>query len=407
MRGANDINLRVTMDAQQARAEAKRLHSELERKFRKPTLEESVRRAWEGISGMPTNPNNPNLPYEQARHSGIWWANQRGIKGLGNEQYRHQFFTEREAKYMGIQFARAARKELISGVKGFTVGMGMFALNEYMGVRFNRAIMPGQNNREAELNRSTWSGAQSGAATGSGLMTALSFLLNFAGPYGKLIKVGLPIVGGLVGGLIGGWGGRENEAVSHRNATLSKRLSYETEHNMRTWNRRLQFSDMALQKQLQLMPSRAGQIALLDRQMNQLQFGKGSLSIRNLWNLRKAMTEGGVWGGKRYKEGDIDTQKGQWVQSLLSGQYGRLEQLRAQKQMLQFRPHAGVQDAVTDSYSQRGLFVGAQVDSVSVNREIVADMRKIIKLLEEVRTRTGEGYRLQRFERGSQVQYDS
>ena len=72
MQGATDVRLNVTMDSTQARAESERLHRELARRYRVPDEKDSLRKAWDRATGMPVNPLNPNLPYEEARHSGIW-----------------------------------------------------------------------------------------------------------------------------------------------------------------------------------------------------------------------------------------------------------------------------------------------------------------------------------------------
>ena len=58
--------------------------------------------------------------------------------------------------------------------------------------------------------------------------------------------------------------------------------------------------------------------------------------------------------------------------------------------MLRMSPFATPKEAITDDYSRRGLFVGAQVNAQDLNRTIISDLKRIIKLLDETRKNTAE-----------------
>ena len=389
MRGATDVQLRVTMDASQARAEAASLHREMNRRFRSATPDDASRVAWERSVGMPVNPVNPNLAYEQVRHSGIWWANQRGIKGLGGPQYRHQFFNEREAKYMGLQFAKAARKELIAGAKQFAVTMGIYAFDQGMSSYFAWAKVPGQNNREINRREAIYEGARSGGTTGAGAMGMLSML----GPFGWKARLALTALGWAGGSVIGGLGAESRARAGERNEDRISKIAEEQQEKLRTWNRELNFSDMAFRRQLELMPSRKGQIARIRRQIGQIHSGRGEMSILNLQGVYNAMLTGGRFRGRQYEKGDLEKTEGKYVTTMLARQRDRMDALLLQKKQLEMTPYARPQDAITDSYARRGMYVGAQVDTLSFNREIINNMKKIVDALEKMRTDSPETWK--------------
>lgn len=386
MIGATDVQLRVTMDASQARAEAARLHREMNRRFRAATPDDASRVAWEHSVGMPVNPVNPNLPYEQVRHSGIWWANQRGIKGLAGEQYRHQFFNEREAKYMGLQFAKAARKELIAGAKQFAVTMGLYALDQGMSAYYAWAKVPGQNNREVTRKESTYGGIRSGAMTGGSLLGTVAMFT----PWGLKAKLAMWGLGALTGGAIGGFSGNMQARAQERNEDEIAKLADKEQRDMRRWNRRLSTSDMAFRRQMELTPDRKGRLAKLEEQINQIRDGKGEMSILNLEGVYNAMREGKKFRGYQYEKGALETTEGKYVTALLARQRDRFDALVMERNQLQMTPYATPREAVTDSYSRRGLFVGAQIDTLAFNREIITNMKKIVECLEKMRESTPE-----------------
>ena len=391
MRGATDIRLNVTMDSTQARAESERLHKELARRYRIPDSKDVLHLTWDRATGMPVNPMNPNLPYEEARHSGIWWANQRGVRGLGNQEYRHQFFTEREARYMGLQFARAANKEFKVGAQGIATTLGAYLLNEIGSTHYARAIKLGQNNRELKRNEATFSGGMSGAGIGAGLIGSVLALAGLAGaPLTFGTSLALTAAGAGIAGVGGAAFARSRAKAGERNEDLSNQNQFYTQEVSYREGRRLQFSDMALQRQMEMMPSRVGKLQLIGAQLEQITNGAGKMSIRNLEGLRDAMLNGGEWGGRKFNKGDLETTEGQQVLAFLQTQYGRRESLLSQRQQLQFTPFARPQESITDDYSRRGLFVGAQVNVPDTNRIITADMRRLIKLLDETRKNTAD-----------------
>ena len=399
MKGATDVQLRVTMDASQARAEAARLSREMNRRFRKPTAADAASVSWERAHGVPVNPMNPDLPYEQVRHSGIWWANQRGIKGLGSEQYRHQFFNEREARYMGLQFAKAAKKELVQGAKQFAVSMGLFALDQGMSAYFAWAQEPGKNNRGARRFESTYQGARSGAMTGAGILGTLAMFTPW-GLKAKLLTTGLGL---LAGGGMGAASSYSQARASEHKEDVDWRLADKQQRDMRRWNFQLAKSDMAYQRQMDMMPSRKARLAKVRRQIAQVRTGdgkKGSLSLLSLEGQYNAMVEGKVYNGRKYEKGDLETTHGKYVQAMLQRQRDRLDALHLQEEQLKMTPYAKPQEAITDSYSRRGLYVGAQVDTISFNREIINNMKKIGEVLEKLRTSTGESSSMFSFEGG-------
>ncbi len=388
MIGATDVQLRVTMDASQARAEAARLHREMNRRFRAATPDDASRVAWEHSVGMPVNPVNPNLPYEQVRHSGIWWANQRGIKGLAGEQYRHQFFNEREAKYMGLQFAKAARKELIAGAKQFAVTMGLYALDQGMATYFAWEKMPGKNNRLTNRREATYGGVRTGAATGLG--AAAAFMAIAGIPFSGGTSLALLAAAGAGGAALGGAAANSQARAQERNEDEIAKLADKEQRDMRRWNRRLSTSDMAFRRQMELTPDRKGRLAKLEEQINQIREGKGEMSILNLEGVYNAMREGKKFRGYQYEKGALETTEGKYVTALLARQRDRFDALVMERNQLQMTPYATPREAVTDSYSRRGLFVGAQIDTLAFNREIITNMKKIVECLEKMRESTPE-----------------
>ena len=401
MKGATDVQLRVTMDSSQARAEVQNLHREMQRRWRKPTADDAWRLMWDRASGMPANPMNPALPYEQARHSGIWWANQAGIRGLGSQQYRHQFFTEREARYMGMQFAKAARKELVAGAKSFAVSMGLVGLDNLMMSHFAWANMPGENNRRVRRDEATWSAAKTGAMEGIGISAPLAVSMAAKTKGASLLAV--PLAAG-AGAVMNAWGASDRAKAGERNQDISWRREQETQDNMRMWNRRLAMSEMALNRQMELMPSRDARLDAVRKQMRQIDSGEGSFSIKNLQGLYNAMLEGGTWKGKKYNAGDLESQKGQWVTAMLARQKDRMNALMLQQYQLSMRPYATPKEAITDSYSRRWLYVGAQVDTISFNRSVLDSMKRIVAALEAMRKGSGENTRVATFE-NRRIQY--
>ena len=376
MIGETEMRLRVTMDSSQARGEAERLHRELTRRYRPPTPADALRRAWDRQTGMPVNPMNPDLPYEPVRHSGIWWANQKGIKGLGGEQYRHQFFTEREARYMGLQFAKAANKELTQSAKHFGYSLASVLLASGVSTYTNYLSMPGRNNRTNEVVGSYASGIGGGALAGG----LTGFMVG--GPWGAGI-------GAVIGGIGGSFQG-VNTQIGHRNQDIAEDQRFYMEQMMRRRSHSFGMSDWALQAQMGMMPSRSGKLELLAKQLNDIQNGRGSETISKIERERSVMMRGGEYNGQHYEKGDwLTTEDGQRQQAILNALYARRESLNLQYMQTKYSmPHARPMDAITDEYSRRGLSVGGQVNVQQTNSVIVDKMRVIIGLLESVRKNT-------------------
>ena len=379
MNGATDIKLTVTMDASQAKAEAERLHRELARRYRPATAEDAWNKAWDNSTGMPPNPFNQNLPYEHARHSGIWWANQRGIKGLGNPEYRHQFFSEREAKYMGLQFAKGAHQELIKAGKGFAASFIPYLVGEGVQQWAGWSSHVGRNNRTKEMVGNTAGGALGGMAAGAAAGAGIG---AWAGGIGA-------VPGAIIGGAIGLFGGggiaASNTAMSHRNTDEQNWMSVRQDNRSRAMGRNYGIRDWAMQAQIGMSPSREGKLSLLSSQLNDIN-KTGYYSIKNLEKLRYAMINGTEHGGIKYAKGDWNTEKGQKIDSILQALYSRRESLTMQYVQTKYtQPSARPINAVTDSYSQRGLRVGAQVNVQKTNTIIVDKMKTIIGLLESIR----------------------
>ena len=359
--------------------------------FRKPTASDAYALMWDKTTGMPPNPYNPSLPYEPTRHSGIWWANQAGIRGLGSQQYRHQFFTEREARYMGLQFAKTARKELVAGAKSFGWSVLGVLANEGIATAANYYSLPGQNNRRVQTAGAYGTGIAGGALAGAGAGAAL----------GSVIPVLGTAVGAGIGAVVGGIGGAfhgVNTQIGHRNEDIEARLALDNRDKMRRWGSSMSVSDMAFGRQMEMMPSRRDKLRQIERQLMMLSHGGGTLSINNLRGMRQAMVEGGEWRGVKYDKGDLNTQRGQWVETMLQRQESRYDALKLQQKQLQMTPFATPRDAISDSYSRRGMFVGAQVDTISFNREIIANIKKIVESLEALRKGDGSSRKINDFE---------
>lgn len=392
MRGATDVQLRVTMDASQAKAEAERLHREISRRYRTPTAEDALRLGWDKVTGMPPNPHNPDLPYAHARHSGIWWANHGMHKNLGNSEYRHQFFTEREAKYMGLQFAKQANKEFKAGAKDFAIAIGTYALHTGLNAYYGWAMLPGKNNRAKQIEQGTTSGALSGLTTGA---SAIGSLLGLAAILGAPVSGGLSLgllgLGAGAGAAIGAAGGYNQSKIDHRNEdeilNINRRLDLMSVKSSRETSRR----NMAFQKMLSLTPHRESQLDLFDKQLRTIR--EGDLGLRDLEKRKDAMINGRRYKGRKYEKGDWNTEDGQRIAALLSQRRGEYESIRSQRlQLWMNKPHANPMDAITDSYSQRGLFVGGQVNVQKTNTIIVDKMKVIINLLEKIRSSKNSDY---------------
>ena len=102
------------------------------------------------------------------------------------------------------------------------------------------------------------------------------------------------------------------------------------------------------------------------------------------------MRKGTVFRGRKYEQGDLETTEGKNVTTMLARQRDRLDALKIQEKQLEMTPYARPQEAITDSYARRGFYVGAQVDTLSFNREIVNNMKKIVECLEKMRTDSPE-----------------
>lgn len=381
-----DVKLRVTMDASQARREAKTLHAEMQRRW-KPVAD--FNEAWRNgtISDIQKDMFRRGLlqgPSPLApMHSGIWWAKQKGIKGLGQPQYAHQFFSERDAKYMGLQFAKTASQEFKASAKQIGIAAVGFIASQGISAATNYYSHPMENNRRLQVAGSYGSGILGGALAGAGTGAMLGSVVPGLGTGAGAIA-GL-IVGGL-GGALSGF----NTQIGHRNEDELWAKQFAMNKTMMRWQRNIRYSDMALQKQMELSPSRGGKRRLLASQINQISSGSGQLSIKNLEGLLKAMNTGGTWKGRKYEKGDMNTAKGLEAQQMLQSQYSRREQLRSQKKMLDFTPHATPGEPIVDAHARRGLFVGGQVDNISTNREIISIMKKIYESLKDDRRRTNE-----------------
>jgi hypothetical protein len=321
---------------------------------------------------MPPNPANPDLPYEHVRHSGIWWANQRGIRGLGNPEYRHQFFTEREAKYMGLQFAKGARKELIAAGKGFAASFIPYIIGEGVNQWAGWSSHVGSNNRKYQMVGNVAHGVLGGA--GAGAVTGMML----GGPVGA-------VIGGAVGAAGGGIISASNTALGHRNEDEANWMGVRERGRARSLGLNYGISDWALQAQIGMMPSRTGKLELIASQMKEIASG-GKYSIEELKKRRYAMINGTEYLGTQYKKGDWNTELGRKFESMLESLESRHDSLQMQYMQTKYlQPHARPMEAVTDSYSRRGLYAGAQVNVQKTNTIIVDKMKTIIGLLESIR----------------------
>lgn len=193
-------------------------------------------------------------------------------------------------------------------------------------------------------------------------------------------------VGGVVGetigrgiGTIGGkiWGSWR--AGNEEELRQSKEKSHNTmEKNWSVLQRDIgkmrALSDWSLQEVMDRQGSRHDKIAYLDLQMRRIKSGGGEYSMKN---ITKRLAEMG--------ETQYVSPEGRRLRAMLQEQQGRYDQLKLERLKLSTNPLINWQEGsqYADSYAQKGLYVGAQIDVLDVNREILGQLKMQTEIMKK------------------------
>ncbi len=178
-------------------------------------------------------------------------------------------------------------------------------------------------------------------------------------------------IGGIAGAISGLAGQLNREKTEKQTADLATRVA---DHN-RTIQGGVAMADRAFGEELSLEGNWRRRVGMMAERAGDIQGGDGSWSIRNLEKALKNLTPG--------------TAQYDQVAKNLEMQKNRAASLQQQmfEEALPWRPRMMEAGEVADSFSKRGLEVGAQADVASVTDRMLDELRAIRQDLHAVASR--------------------
>ena len=313
---------------------------------------------------------------------------------------------------------RAMSAEFKRGLKGTGVLIGIEAATRFIelyrremqieqNLKFKEEQRVGQNNRQSRIEQAAYNAGQAkasqwssfgkwlgmagiGTAVLGGLSVGAGALLSATG-IGATVGVpligagGVMVKGGLAAGALGAAGGiggylagkSRGEKIGEHDQTLTERNrvdSAQMSFFLRNYRQDMQHSQsqgvMALERILQFSGSKEQRLSLLRQQQDELENGDGQMSLKNLRAKRD-----------RYiAEGDTESVEYQMTESDIAMQTAQLENLRRKEFQEQYmttrlKPWEGSDFA--DSFSRKGLYMGAQVDVAAANKPIIDELKRL------------------------------
>jgi len=251
---------------------------------------------------------------------------------------------------------------------------------------YNNSRTAFEDNYERDYEYKVRHGAMSGAGTWGGVGAGI------VGGLGMLF--GVPWLGGILGGLVGaGLGtavgavlGTAVGAVTTRNEVVNeRRLEIERKQLGRYMTAQktdeavdVGIGNMSFQRSLKYAGSKDARIAQYEDAMQQLEYGEGASSIRNLT--------------KKMRQLELDSEDGKGKDSpeyaelerRYNAQMSMLAQLRQGKFSEEYlvnqpKPYDG--SDFSDAFSKKGWYVGGQVDVNNVNQPIIDNLTSIREVL--------------------------
>ena len=297
---------------------------------------------------------------------------------------------------------------------------------EWSNINLNNARVAGADNfaieREKRLNEAKLAGEKKWASTGSRYGAGVGAVIGslFGGPAGA-------VIGGLAGGAIGtgvGWIGGKLWGGDYEASKEDAKLQQERQfrRDMRNYNQRAAEADIKFRageeqrefafRQRMMRTGYSGRQSLLDEQIAELEYGQSG-KLKN--HAQQAAHRAQIKKQLGTKDGVKDTsvysmtvaineleamdqgesQEANKYREILKQRQAQIASLKNEKERLQTENPLTYLNGrqVGDAMSAQGMGRGAQVDVQSVNRDILAELRKANIKFDQIREQNQIGAR--------------
>ena len=293
--------------------------------------------------------------------------------------------------------------------QGFIAGVaGNYFVRKGIEAYFATDLNPLNDNWQRQHRRRTILGASSGAMAGAGL--AVTGMIAAQGLHiipGVGTGAAIAITGALAAGGAAAGAGLESYTSKEERETQLRRIRFNRLNAPVTahFEASQSLANFALRQQMG-MTGYVGQMELLRERIGEIENG-GNWTPAERYNKRRRIRKQ-LESGKRLtdtsEEGlkialDIidkdmekpDSELYKSTHELYQRRVREKEGLKAELKQLESRPNLSYLNAtsVVDSYSAKGMGVGAQVDVQQVNRSILDELRKCVIKLEDIRRESG------------------
>lgn len=362
----------VETDAERAKRELESVANTARRAARRVSFaeQEAIRNAQDEPPPSP----NPPTPYTHGVHTGRYYAATTawgarlnlGSQELGKEKFASPWAAQRA----GILQARAIRKELVHGASAIGTAIGYFIIRDVARTYFMSKYVVGGNNlnlerRQAQFEAGTSSFASAASSIGGTLMMLGSMGMKFKHPYAVA-------AGGLTAAA--GWGlasaantGKQHDIQQEQNRDrILLELNSQRKRSERGYGQQLR--DFAMQRLAETASGRAERISIASREAD---------TATRMFRHFESDYEKRVKGLGRYKKGDESTEAGIRVREQMEEWRSRMYSARfnlEREKVLNLPKPVGAEQ-FTDSFAQRGMFVGAQVDVASVQQAMLEQLK--------------------------------
>ena len=367
-----DYDLKLIVDADTT--EARRKLDALAEAHRTPEVREAAARA-QASAGVrkderrapdPLPPKPAQQPastgqetFEEARARGALFPGGQAMPKDTMTPEEFGAWRDREAKAYDARGGAPKEAEdfgrKAGDVAGRAIGKAVagFMAHQVASVAFAALKTPGGDNRAVNMAEQTVGGAIGGATTGA----------MIGGPWGAAI-------GGVAGGAFGAMGEllRQSKAAQARDNAIALQDRERNRGVVRG------ASDGAFARSLDLAGGFRQREEMLRARREQLMFGEGNWSVRNL--------------SRKVRELDPESDAGKAAAAQLQLQKDRVAELNNQLVALGFEkagaPGRMEPGEVADAWSARGIQVGAQVDVAQVNEKIMSEVADCRALLQKI-----------------------
>lgn len=379
----NSVKIKVILDTDEARA-------------RLSQLKEELGGLGNGINVGNGNGSNGGIGQQASPKPARDNANGGGESDDEKEAKRREKEAEKAARKAASEFRKAIKGSgLAIGVEfaSMIIEISRREFVRWKNLEFKADQRVGQDNAKSRIEQAKFNRGEERAneygAIGKSIMNWGKGIIAAGGAtaatgIGAPIGVKLAIVGGAVTAIGKGvegigrlWGRSRGEKEGEIDQMLTERNRVDQiRDQFDITNRRMssefdQFrGNAALERMLEYAGSRQSRLNILSNQQRELMYGDGESSIKNLMVKSE-------WYKNNKKTESVEFRDNE---AKLAMQRERLQELKKkefEEQYLTQRVKPMEGSEVADSFAQKGLYVGAQIDVGAANKPVVDELKRI------------------------------